>query len=129
MERTIVAAPLVPWQDRTYLGHVISQGFHAMSSSPHRYRVTVTPIERDGLPCRGRCSIEFDQACGEDWMRLIEGTQRLPGFSGDERTALVVALRLLDGLARRPRGNGDDPLAGLRTPLASLLQRIDSQPA
>ncbi|UWX04513.1 DUF3861 family protein [Pseudoxanthomonas sp. NC8] len=100
-----------------------------MSSTPHRYRVTVTPIERNGLPCRGRCSIEFDQRCGEDWMRLVEGTQRLPGFSGDERTALVVGLRLLDGLSRRPHGTGEDPFADLRTPLASLLQRIDSQAA
>ena len=75
-----------------------------MSSSPQRYRVTVTPIERDGLPCRGRCSIEFDQACSEDWMRMVEGTQRLHGFSGNERTALVIGLRLLDGLARRARG-------------------------
>ena len=65
----------------------------------------------------------------EGGMRLVEGSQRLPGFSGDERTALVVGLRLLDGLARRPRGNGEDPLAALRSPLASLLQRIDSQPA
>lgn len=101
-----------------------------MSSSPQRYRVTVTPIERDGLPCRGRCSIEFDQACSEDWMRMVEGTQRLHGFSGDERTALVIGLRLLDGLARRARGDGvEDLLADLRTPLASLLQRIDGQPA
>ncbi|WP_372014701.1 DUF3861 family protein [Pseudoxanthomonas sp. 10H] len=100
-----------------------------MASSPHRYRVTVTPVERDGLPCRGRCSIEFDQACGEDWMRLVEGTQRLPGFSGDERTALVVGLRLLDGLAGRPRSNAEDPLADLRAPLAALLQRIDAPQA
>mgnify|MGYP003583216012 FL=1 len=100
-----------------------------MASSPHRYRVTVTPVERDGLPCRGRCSIEFDQACGEDWMRLLEGSQRLPGFSGDERTALVVGLRLLDGLARRPRAAGDDPLTGLRGPLTTLLAKIESPSA
>jgi len=95
-----------------------------MASSPHRYRLTVTPVESDGLPCRGRCSIEFDQPCGEDWMRMLEGSQRLPGFSGDERTALVVGLRLLDGLARRPRSNGEDPLAGLRAPLTTLLQKL-----
>ena len=99
-----------------------------MRSSPHRYRVTVTPVERDGLPCRGRCSIEFDQACGEDWIRLVEDNQRLRGFSGDERTALVVGLRLLDGLARRPRDAADDPLAELRAPLAALLQRTGTPP-
>ncbi|GAB3506804.1 DUF3861 domain-containing protein [Pseudoxanthomonas daejeonensis] len=100
-----------------------------MPPSPHRYRITVTPVERDGLPCRGRCSIEFDQACGDDWMRLVEGTQRLPGFSGDERTALVVGLRLLDGLARRPPGTSEDPLAELRAPLGALLQRVGVPPA
>lgn len=99
-----------------------------MPSSPHRYRITVTPVERDGLPCRGRCSIEFDQACDDDWMRLVEGTQRLPGFSGDERTALVVGLRLLDGLARHPRDTSGDPLAGLRAPLGELLQKVGVHP-
>ena len=94
-----------------------------MASSPNRYRLTVTPVENDGLPCRGRCSIEFDQACSEDWMRLLEGSQRLPGFSGDERAALLVGARLLEGLARRDRGAAD-PLRELRTPLATLLARI-----
>jgi len=97
-----------------------------MASSPHRYRVTVTPVQRDGLPCSGRCSIEFDQACGEDWMRLIEGSQRLPGFSGDERIALVVGARLLDALARRPHDTATDPLRDLRVPLAALLERIEA---
>jgi hypothetical protein len=100
-----------------------------MASQPHRYRVTVTPVESDGLPCSGRCSIEFDQACGEDWMRLLEGSQRLPGFSGDERTALVVGARLLHGLARRARTGADDPLRALRAPLADLLQRIGTHTA
>jgi hypothetical protein len=101
-----------------------------MASSPHRYRVTVTPVQRDGLPCSGRCSIEFDQACCEDWMRLIEGSQRLPGFSGDERIALVVGARLLDALARRPQeGAASDPLRDLRAPLAALLERIEARRA
>ena len=94
-----------------------------MSSPTHRYRITVTPVEKDGLPCTGRCSIEFEQASDQDWMRLVERTQRLPGLSGDERTALAVALRMLDGLARRPRG-GDDPLRDLRARVAALLERI-----
>lgn len=99
-----------------------------MAPTPHRYRVTVTPVERDGLPCRGRCSIEFDQACGEDWMRMLENSQRLQGFSGDERTALVVGLRLLDSLAREPRQRGEDPLAGLRAPLDALLRKLAAAP-
>ncbi|KAF1691153.1 DUF3861 family protein [Pseudoxanthomonas koreensis] len=94
-----------------------------MASRPNRYRITVTPVENDGLPCRGRCSIEFDHASGEDWMRLLEGSQRLPGFAGDERAALLVGARLLEGLARRARGDGD-PLQDLRAPLAALLQHI-----
>ncbi|HET6396564.1 MAG TPA: DUF3861 family protein [Pseudoxanthomonas sp.] len=94
-----------------------------MTSPSHRYRVTVTPVEKGGLPCSGRCSIEFEQASDQDWMRLVEGSQRLPGLSGDERTALAVGLRLLDGLARRPR-SGEDPLRELRAPLAALLARM-----
>ncbi|WP_024868229.1 DUF3861 family protein [Pseudoxanthomonas suwonensis] len=100
-----------------------------MASTPKRYRVTVTPVERDGLPCSGRCSIEFDQACGEDWMRMIENTQRLPGYSGDERIALVVGARLLDALARTRRDIPDDPLAELRAPLEKLLARISPRTA
>lgn len=95
-----------------------------MASSPQRYRVTVTPVEHGGLPCQGRCSIEFEQPCGEDWMRLVEGTQRLPGLAGDERTALAIGARLLDGIARRHPELADDPLRELRAPLARLLERL-----
>lgn len=121
-----MAKDLVPPTGATYLGCIPDTIPHAMASSPNRYRVTVTPVENDGLPCRGRCSIEFDQACREDWMRLLEGSQRLPGFSGDERAALLVGARLLEGLARSERGAGD-PLQDLRAPLAALLQRIGSE--
>ncbi|WP_411834232.1 DUF3861 family protein [Pseudoxanthomonas mexicana] len=72
----------------------------------HRYRVTVTPVEKDGLHCAGRCAIEFEQDCEEDWMGLIEDAQRRPGAGPDERTALVIGARLLGTVARH---HGDDP--------------------
>ncbi|KAF1688185.1 DUF3861 domain-containing protein [Pseudoxanthomonas broegbernensis] len=96
-----------------------------MTSPTHRYRITVTPVESGGLPCFGRCAIEFEQTSRQDWMRLVEDTQRLPGLSGDERTALAIAARLLDGIARRHPDLADDPLRELRAPLAALLERID----
>lgn len=99
-----------------------------MASSPHRYRITVTPVENGGLPCQGRCSIEFEQPCVDDWMRVVESNQRLPGLSADERTALVIGARLLDGIARRHPALADDPLVGLRGPLAQLLARLEVRP-
>ena len=70
-----------------------------MASHPHRYRITVTPVERDGLPCRGRCSIEFDQACGEDWMRVVEGTQTMTVYKPLDQLATQAAKLAVD-LAR-----------------------------
>lgn len=100
-----------------------------MPSSPERYRVVVTPVEKGGLPCTARCSIEFEQPRERDWMALVEQTQRLPGLAGDERIALVVAACLLDGIAKRNPSPGTDPLHGLRAPLADLLSRLQSPSA
>ena len=46
-----------------------------MTSPSHRYRITVTPIEADGLPCLRRCAIEFEHRDRIDWMRLLESIQ------------------------------------------------------
>lgn len=96
-----------------------------MPAPLHRYRVTVTPVENGGLPCFGRCAIEFEQSSRTDWMRLVEDAQRLPGLTGDERTALVIAARLLDGIIQRHADLADTPLEELRAPLATLLARIE----
>ncbi len=89
--------------------------------SLHRYRITVTPVEPDGLPCTGRCTIEFEANCPTDWMHALEARQRERGLSGDERTALVVATRLLAGLAEKHRDDPDDRFAALRPALTQLL--------
>ncbi|KRG68009.1 DUF3861 family protein [Pseudoxanthomonas dokdonensis] len=91
---------------------------------PSRYRITVTPVETDGLPCSGRCSIEFDQACEQDWMRLLESNQRSRGLSGDERSALVVAVQLLQGLMHRHRQAQPDMFAKLRPQLDEFIRGL-----
>ncbi|MBD9367846.1 DUF3861 family protein [Xanthomonas sp. XNM01] len=96
-----------------------------MKRRQQRYRVTVTPVETGGLPCTGRCSIEFEQTCQDDWMRSVEGNQRLRGFSGDERTALVIGARILEGLMQVPREAQDDLLAGMRAPMAALVEELE----
>ncbi|MBN6149473.1 DUF3861 family protein [Xanthomonas sp. AmX2] len=97
-----------------------------MSSSRQRYRITVTPIEADGLQCRGRCTIEFEARCQSDWMRLLEAAQRQPGLSGDERAALTVGTQLLQGLAQRSEGDAQALLAPLRPTLDAILARLQS---
>lgn len=93
-----------------------------MTSPSHRYRITVTPIESDGLPCSGRCTIEFEHRDADDWMRLLESVQRQRGLDGDERAALTIGLRLLDGLSSR---HGDNPaFATLRPQLESFARDL-----
>ncbi|MFT3763392.1 MAG: DUF3861 domain-containing protein [Pseudoxanthomonas sp.] len=93
-----------------------------MSAQAHRYRITVTPIEKDGLPCSGRCSIEFEHRDNDDWMRLLESVQRRRGLDGDERAALTIGLRLLDGLSRRHADNA--AFAALRPQLENFAREL-----
>jgi len=87
--------------------------------------MTVTPVDSGGLPCLGRCSLEFEQPAGRgDWMRAVEHNQRLPGLAGDERAALVIGAHLLDALSRRRPDLPDDPLRELRAPLSRLVERL-----
>ena len=86
-----------------------------MSNQSHRYRITVTPVESDGLQCQGRCTIEFEHACHDDWMRILESMQRQRGFSGDERAALTIGTKLLSdsgAFARHQIGESDFALTG-----------------
>lgn len=125
VERSIVATGLARPGSGTYGGATPVQDNRDMASSPRRYRITVTPVEAGGLPCAGRCAIEFEQPCADDWMRVVESNQRIPGLSADERTALVIGARLLDGIARRHPASAGDPLVGLRAPLGALLARLE----
>jgi hypothetical protein len=93
-----------------------------MSAAAHRYRITVTPIEKDGLPCSGRCAIEFEHRDADDWMQLLESVQRQRGLEGDERAALTIGLRLLEGLSLR---HADDAaFAALRPQLESFVHDL-----
>lgn len=95
-----------------------------MSNQSHRYRVTVTPVESDGLPCQARCTIEFEHACHDDWMRILESMPRQRGFSGDERAALIVGTKLLSGLMLKHRNDEDDVFASLRPQMGKFINGL-----
>ena len=95
-----------------------------MSNNSYRYRITVTPVEDDGLPCQGRCTIEFEHACHDDWMRILEAMQRQRGFSGDERAALTVGTKLLSGLMLAHRKDADDLFAPLRPHTGEFIKEL-----
>ena len=95
-----------------------------MANSSHRYRLTVTPIESDGLPCQNRCTLEFEHSCHDDWTRILENVQRLRGFNGDERAALVIGTKLLSGLLVSHRKDDDDLFAPLQPALAEFIKGL-----
>jgi hypothetical protein len=95
-----------------------------MAKLPHHYRLTVTPIESDGLPCQNRCTLEFEHACHDDWTRILENVQRLRGFSGDERAALVIGTKLLSGLMTAHDKDADDLFAPLQPALGEFIKGL-----
>lgn len=94
-------------------------------SRPHRYRITITPVEDDGYPCRDRCSIEFEHRASQDWLRLMHQSQRHRQLSADERAATLVASRVLRDLAHRHRDAQEDPFAPLEPALDRFIAGID----
>ena len=95
-----------------------------MANTSHRYRITVTPVEGDGLPCHGRCTIEFEHSCHDDWMRILEAMQQQRGFTGDERAALTVGTKLLSGLMLAHRKDADDVFAPLRPHMGEFIKDL-----
>ncbi len=95
-----------------------------MSNHAQRYRITVTPVEEDGLQCLGRCTIEFEHSCKDDWMRILERMQQQRGLTGDERAALTVGTQLLSGLLLDHRKDADDLFAPLRPHMGEFIQRL-----
>lgn len=95
-----------------------------MANNPNRYRITVTPVESDGLQCLGRCTIEFEHSCHDDWMRILETMQQQRGFTGDERAALTVGTKLLSGLMLDHRKDADDVFAPLRPHMAEFINGL-----
>ena len=98
-----------------------------MANNSHRYRITVTPVESDGMQCQGRCTIEFEHTCHDDWMRILESMQRQRGFSGDERAALTVGTKLLSGLMLAHRKDADDLFAPLRPHMDTFIATLDER--
>lgn len=95
-----------------------------MSPQIHRYRITVTPIEKDGMQCSGRCTLEFDQRSPENWMRLLESAQQNRALSADQHAALLVVRQLLEGLLR-DRSDDQGALAVIREQLGEALARLE----
>jgi len=87
--------------------------------TPRRYRITVTPLEPDGLPCYDRCSLEFDHSQAGDLMRRVEAASSGRVLAGDEATALVLGLSLLEALAL----HGSATTQALLAPLSAALEQ------
>lgn len=117
-----MASPLVPAGARTYLG--ATPLFPSAPMSRQRYRITVTPIEPDGRPCSGRCTIEFEQRTGDNWMHTLEALQRQRDLSGDACAAFTVATGLLKSLALRAGDEHQGMIAALQPQLDDLLDRV-----
>ena len=119
------AAPVAAGHGHAY-GGFVPLTRTVMTSPSQRYRITVTPIEKDGLQCSGRCTIELEHRAQQDWMRLLEIARRQTGLSGDERAAAIVATQLLHDLARRHAQDPTHPLTGLQPQLGEVLQALEA---
>lgn len=97
-----------------------------MASPSQRYRITITPIEKDGLQCSGRCTIELEHRAQQDWMRLLEVARQQTGLAGDERAAAIVATQLLQDLAARYADQPAHPLTTLQPQLGQVLDALDA---
>lgn len=125
MEQSIAAHALVANGFRTYLVCTTPQAeVRAMANNAHRYRITVTPVESNGLQCQGRCTIEFEHSCHDDWMRILEAMQQQRGLTGDERAALTVGTKLLSGLMLDHRKDAQDLFAPLRPHMGEFIKGL-----
>lgn len=97
-----------------------------MASPSTRYRLTVTPIEKDGIQCSGRCTIELEHRAQHDWMRQLERAPRLAGFSGDERASVLVATQILRDVLDRHADESGHPLVAHAGSLRHALDILDA---
>lgn len=97
-----------------------------MASPSTRYRLTVTPIEKDGMHCSGRCTIEVEHRARQDWMRLLENAPRLAGFSGDERAAVLIAGEILRDVVARHHDDPSHPVSAHAQALQAAFEALDA---
>ncbi|MDT3456761.1 DUF3861 family protein [Stenotrophomonas pavanii] len=100
-----------------------------MASPSTRYRISVTPIEKDGLQCTGRCTIELEHRASRDLMRLLEAAPRTAGISGDERATLVIATQLLRDIVQRHAGTDGHALAAIAARVLPALDALEQLPS
>lgn len=124
LEHSVVVPTLAPSSAPAYgEAPFLPRTDSAMSSRMHRYRITVTPIESDGLQCSGRCTIEFEQRSPQNWMHQLEAAQSQRRLSCNEVASAVVATGLLENLASIAR-QGDNVLSALHPELDALLGKL-----
>jgi len=99
-----------------------------MASPSTRYRISVTPIEKDGHPCTGRCTIELEHRASRDLMRLLESAPRTAGLGGDERATLVVATQLLRDIVQRHADTDGHALAAVAAKVLPALDALEQLP-
>lgn len=125
LEHSVMGRRLARAACRAYGDDQATATSHVMSSSKHRYRITVTPIEADGLQCSGRCTIEFEQRSPRNWMHELEDAQRQRRLSCNEAAGAVVATGLLEALAVAARDDAH-PLAALQPELDVLIAKLQA---
>ena len=100
-----------------------------MASPSTRYRISVTPIEKDGHQCTGRCTIELEHRASRDLMRLLESAPRTAGLNGDERATLVVATQLLRDIVQRHADTDGHALAAVAAQVLPALDALEQLPS
>ena len=100
-----------------------------MASPSTRYRISVTPIEKDGVQCTGRCTIELEHRASRDLMRLLEAAPRAAGLGVDERATLVIAAQLLRDIVQRHAGSEGHALAAVAAQTLAALDALEQLPS
>ena len=89
----------------------------------------MTPIEKDGVQCTGRCTIELEHRASRDLMRLLEAAPRTAGLSGDERATVVIATQLLRDIVQRHAETEGHALGAIATQVLPALDALEQLPS
>lgn len=96
----------------------------AMNATTHRYHLTITALDADGLPDLRHCAIELQQASNTDWQQRLCHWKRGSQLHGDDYLAALLAGQLLAGLNARVGRQPGHPLARLQPHIDALEQAL-----